>query len=463
MTDRTAERMQRIVDDRAHLAPSTLLVSRDPEGSARVAARGDRGDGRAPDEHTAFRIASCTKSFTAARVLQLRDQGRLSLDDPISAHLPAEPTFPTADPDWPVPTVRQLLSMSGGLPTDDAWADRQESLDPRTFDDIALRGVRPEFPPGRTYVYSNLGYAWLGRACEVLDGRSFTEQVRAEILRPLQLHGTDFTPPRDRAVATGYALKRASWDAQDVSAPGAFSPIGGLFSTAHDLLAWTTFLASASDTPQAASVLAYPSRQEMLRPQQLIPSTRDESPYPAAYGYGLVIEDHPDHGSIHSHSGGYPGFSAHMRWHADSGAVVIGFENGRYSGVRAAVSAVLDDLVASHTPRIAPWPETVSAANALHTVLSGGGRAEEWAGFFAAHCDPVVAADDSADERAWHASHLLHPQPAGDDSPKLTFPSPSTAEWTLPGRGGTRVRAAIQLRPAEPPRVQRVRLAPIPR
>src|SRR4051795_1723795 len=77
------------------------------------------------DVDTAYRIASCTKSFTAAALLLLRDRGVLSLDAPITDFVPqAVLRLPSADS--PVPSVRMLMSMSGGLPTDDPWADRQE-------------------------------------------------------------------------------------------------------------------------------------------------------------------------------------------------------------------------------------------------------------------------------------------------------------------------------------------------
>src|SRR3972149_929612 len=91
---------------------------------------------------------SRTKSSRAARILGLRDEGRLALDDPIARHVPelAELRGPTADS--PVITVRHLLTMSAGLATDDPWGDRQQGLDPAEVATF-LRGP-PAFarPPG---------------------------------------------------------------------------------------------------------------------------------------------------------------------------------------------------------------------------------------------------------------------------------------------------------------------------
>src|SRR5450759_2289440 len=84
------------------------------------------GEDRRPDARSVFRIASMTKSFTASTVLLLRDEGHLRLDDPVAAYVPELVGWrlPTAD-SVPV-TVRQLLTMSAGLATDDPWGDRQQ-------------------------------------------------------------------------------------------------------------------------------------------------------------------------------------------------------------------------------------------------------------------------------------------------------------------------------------------------
>ena len=93
------------------------------------------GEDRRPDADSVYRIASMTKSFTAATVLLLRDEGRLRLDDPVADHVPALADWAPPTADSPAVTIRDLLTMSAGLPTDDPWGDRQQGL--------AARRLRP--------------------------------------------------------------------------------------------------------------------------------------------------------------------------------------------------------------------------------------------------------------------------------------------------------------------------------
>src|SRR5690349_24829221 len=81
--------------------------------------------GPTPDAGTVFRIASMTKSFTAAAVLALRDDGRLALDDPAEEFVPELRGLALPSPDSPRVSLRHLLTMTAGLPTDDPWGDRQ--------------------------------------------------------------------------------------------------------------------------------------------------------------------------------------------------------------------------------------------------------------------------------------------------------------------------------------------------
>jgi CubicO group peptidase (beta-lactamase class C family) len=120
------------------------------------------GESSLPDERTVYRIASMTKSFTAATILRLRDEGRLRLDDEVATYVPALADWRHPASDTPAITIRHLLTMSAGMPTDDPWGDRQQGL---PFDAFAeLLGRHPTFawPPGTQFDYSNLGYGILG-------------------------------------------------------------------------------------------------------------------------------------------------------------------------------------------------------------------------------------------------------------------------------------------------------------
>jgi D-alanyl-D-alanine carboxypeptidase len=119
--------------------------------------------GGPPDSGTVFRIASMSKSFTASAILLLRDAGALALDDPAAQYVPelADWTYGSADA-APL-TIRQLLTMTAGFPTDDPWGDRQQGLPITAFDQLLAAGVSSNWAPGTRFEYSNLGYAILGR------------------------------------------------------------------------------------------------------------------------------------------------------------------------------------------------------------------------------------------------------------------------------------------------------------
>nr|MDT0526020.1 serine hydrolase domain-containing protein [Streptomyces sp. DSM 41633] len=139
-----------------------------------------------------FRIASMSKSFTAAAILQLRDRGALGLDDPVTDYLPWAAGLSGPTSDSPGITVRHCLTMSSGLPSDDPWADRQEEMTQADFDDLLRRPVWGAYSPGTAFAYSNLGYALLGRVVEAVSGGRFTDYLTSELLLPLGLAETTY-------------------------------------------------------------------------------------------------------------------------------------------------------------------------------------------------------------------------------------------------------------------------------
>ena len=97
-------------------------------------------DGPEPDTSSIFRIASMTKSFVAAAILKLRDEGKLNLDDSVITHIPQMKAIKLPTPDSPELTIRHLLTMSAGFPTDDPWGDRCEPMTPEEFNQLISRG-----------------------------------------------------------------------------------------------------------------------------------------------------------------------------------------------------------------------------------------------------------------------------------------------------------------------------------
>ncbi len=107
-----------------------------------------------------------TKSFTALAILKLRDEGKLSLEDPVAKWIPefARMELPTRD--TPPLQLRQLLSHSAGFPEDNPWGDQQLSVTDAVLDQWLRKGIPFSTPPGTRYEYSNYAFGLLGRVVD---------------------------------------------------------------------------------------------------------------------------------------------------------------------------------------------------------------------------------------------------------------------------------------------------------
>jgi CubicO group peptidase (beta-lactamase class C family) len=437
--------------------------------------------GPAPDAGTVFRIASMTKSFTAAAVLALRDDGALRLDDPVGLLVPELRGMRQVSADAPDITVRHLLTMTAGFPTDDPWGDRQQGLPLAEFTTLLRRGVRQAWAPGTVFEYSNLGYALLGQVVAAAAGASYQDAVASRLLGPLSLDRTgyelaDFDPA---GLARGYQRGAAGWAELVPDGNGAFAPMGGMFSCVRDLARWVTGLAAGFPAGAEADGGPHPlrraSRREMQLPQIAIP------PYPAlplpggaglgsqfSYGFGLFIEEHPAWGRLVFHGGGYPGFGSHMRWHPASGLAVVVLANSTYAAAHPLAGQLLDALLRAAAaapagqPRArgpvpapgTPWPETRQAQQAVDELLRSWDDAAADRIF-----SPNVAQDEpyaARREKAALAWQRLGP-PGGAARPAESD-SPAHLRWWLRGERGE-AAVEIKLTPEDPPRVQALSLA----
>ncbi len=119
---------------------------------------------------SAFRIASMTKSFTTSAIVQLRDRGKLSLDDAAHKYIPELKGVKHLAADAPVITVRHLMTHSAGFPEDNPWGDRQLADTDKELLDLISNDVQFSNVPGMGYEYSNLGFALLGRIVTAVSG-----------------------------------------------------------------------------------------------------------------------------------------------------------------------------------------------------------------------------------------------------------------------------------------------------
>src|SRR5579875_2477775 len=227
--------------------------------------------GPPPDADTVFRIASMSKSFTASAIMLLRDEGRLALDDAAEKYVPELAGWPPVTPDADRVTIRHLLTMTAGFPTDDPWGDRQQGLPPAGFTALLAGGVGFTWAPGTRFEYSNLGYAILGRVVAQAAGVPYDEFTRTRLLAPLGMTRTGFEASEFPAasLARGYRRGPAGWEEVPFDPYGAFAPMGGVFSCVRDLARWVAGFASAFPPGEADAGGPHPLRRASRREMQL--------------------------------------------------------------------------------------------------------------------------------------------------------------------------------------------------
>lgn len=313
-----------------------------------------------------FRVASMTKAFTALSILQLRDEGKLRLDDLAEDHVPEMKgwTYPTKDS--PRIRIRDLLQHVGGLVTDDPWGDRQQVLPQDEFTKMIAAGVPFSRVPQAAHEYSNFGYALLGRIVANASGMKYTDYVQKTILTPLGMtaSGFDVTKAPKARYALGYRWENDRWSPEPEMADGAFNAMGGLQVSANDYAKWVAFLLSAwppRDDADAGPVKRATVREiaqglNFTKVQDRIgASGADACPQSAAYGMGWRVAQDCGLGLTLAHGGGYPGYGSHVMLMPETGTGVFALANRTYAGPSA---PAWDTAVALDKAGLLVWRET---------------------------------------------------------------------------------------------------------
>jgi CubicO group peptidase (beta-lactamase class C family) len=424
--------------------------------------------GLVPDADTVFPIASMSKSFVACAALIARDQGFLSLSDPITKYVPEFRVVGDGIGPDDVPTIEMLLSMCGGLTEDNSWVDPFIGLPTDVLLGKVAKGVRLSRVPGADFEYSNLGYAIASLAASRAVGRPLEEFVRDELLVPLGLSSTFFdsaVPPGiDRAV--GYSLDgNGAWVGYPPQASDAFAGAGGIMSTVRDLAGWITWLGSAFRAPRDGdvTVLSRASRRELQRmhvpypPSLALTSAGDMRMTMGGYALGLAIATDLHRGTFVSHSGGLPGFVLHMRWHPDSGHGVVVLTNShRGDPVALATEALGRVLARDRVPAstVSLWPETISLRDeADRLVRNWDDRVA--ARIFADNVDfdrPLPQRRAEIGRFVAEVGPLLAP---GSSSGIVSSVTAADVTWSIPGENGE-LLCMIHLTPVEPAQIQEI-------
>ena len=296
-----------------------------------------------------FPVASHSKTFTAALVLRLVEQGLVRLDDHLSRWLP------TVDQRLGDVSIGELLSHSSGVTRDGADCDFWQ-LD-RPFPTAAelLAAAAPVLGRNERFKYSNVGFALLGQVVEAVCGEPFAVAVTREVVAPLGLTATS-ADPAGRDCPTGYTARRGGAHRVPLPLPAtsAFAPATGFCATAADLVTFATALCDGE-----AALLGADTRRAMRRVAWVGERGDDD------YGMGLMTSMVGDR-RIHGHGGAFPGFITATRFDAGERVVTVALCNaidapagdlartmqaviGHAQGCGPAVPAPPDDVTGRYT------------------------------------------------------------------------------------------------------------------
>lgn len=277
-------------------------------------------------EHTIYQSGSVGKQFTAAAVLLLVEDGKLSLEDHITKF------FPKAPPSWRDITIRHLLTHTSGIKnyTDEALDMRRDYTDDQL---LALAMKSPlDFTPGERWSYSNTGYVLLGVIITKISGTFYGDVLAERIFRPLGMTTARIISEADivRNRADGYRLLKDALRNQEWVSPTLNTTAdGSLYLTVLDMVKWDAALSGTSFLTEA-------SRRAWWTPVRL----RGGGHYP--YGMGWGVEYDRGHKSV-GHGGSWQGFKTHIQRYPDDRLTVIVLTNlaqARQSAIAYAVAGL---------------------------------------------------------------------------------------------------------------------------
>jgi len=303
-----------------------------------------------------FRIASMSKSFTAMAILKLRDEGKLSLTDPVSTYIPEINKAGALTTDAPPITIQNLLTMSAGFPEDNPWGDRQlDATDEELLNTLAA-GISFSNVPGVTFEYSNLGFALLGKIIRIVSGEPYQQYITENIMKPIGMNDSkwEYDDVLGDQLALGYEWQTDQWVSIPLLHDGAYGAMGGLICSIEDFSKYIALHLSAwpARNETETGPVRRSSIREMHQPWRFNnlftdAKTRSGENCAVAVGYGYGLGWRKDcNGVVRiSHSGGLPGFGSEWRIYPEYGIGIVSFSNHTYGAPSAANAIALDTLI----------------------------------------------------------------------------------------------------------------------
>ncbi|USX26524.1 serine hydrolase [Oxalobacteraceae bacterium OTU3CINTB1] len=295
---------------------------------------------------TRYRIGSITKQFTAAAILQLADESKLGLDDPINRYLPDLPAS------WGAATIRQLLSHTSGIPSYTSPDDSDAKVmpvkhTPQELIDL-VKDVPLNYEHGTKFMYNNMGYVLLGNIIETVSGMSYQNYLAQKLLKPLKLHNSGYD---DGRVVVGQ-LAQDYTDGPDqvvkgrlVNMSNAYAA-GAMYSTVDDLLAWQQRLINGN----------------LLSPAALKAMFTDGGHH---YGLGWFIRENLSR-RLYEHGGSVGAYSSMLAYYPDDKVTVIVLSNYGEEVVDR-----ITDALARLSMGLAPAHRQVKVDPRLYSRLEG--------------------------------------------------------------------------------------------
>ena len=315
---------------RAGIVGSSLMIVRDGRIVARAnEGRQDREAGAPVTDDTIYHWASITKTFTGMAIMQLRDRGLLSLDDPVVKFVPELRLAHDPFGDIAQVKIRHLMSHSAGFRAstwpwggDKPW----HPFEPTSWEQIVamMPYTDVQFAPGSKYSYSNPGVIFLGRIIQLLSGDDYEVYVTKNILMPLGMQRTFFDrapyflrPFRSHSyVRDDAGLREAPFDFDT----GITVSNGGLNAPFGDMARYLAFLSGSGDSAVLATyntVLKRASLEEMWTPQIRASEGEGVNGTDSQAALSFFLEQWIDVQLI-GHSGDQNGFISHLYLHRPS-------------------------------------------------------------------------------------------------------------------------------------------------
>ncbi|WP_064196249.1 MULTISPECIES: serine hydrolase [Emticicia] len=319
------------------------------------------------DNQSVYRIASMSKSFASVAILQLRDAGKLKLDDPVWKYIP-ELRGQKYSADSPDITVRHLLTHAAGFPEDNPWGDRQLGITEAEMLKMFKKGISFSNEPGIAYEYSNMGFAMLGQIIKNVSGQSYQSYIINKIWKPLGMNNTywDYTKVPDNQLVRGYRWLREQYIEQPFEGDGAYGIMGGILTSIEDFSKYMVFHQKAYQVNAPNSpILKKSSLKEMHFPANFgsmnnrgFTGSGEPCNNVSFYGYGLRIDQNCNQIRSIGHSGGLPGFGSDWKIVPQYGIGIVTFTNGTYGSAALMNNQIVPYII--EKAGISPIPFPVS-------------------------------------------------------------------------------------------------------